>query len=221
LAAGANLVMLPAMPGRRAPEAARREQILAAAFAIASKKRLEGLTIRAVAAKAGLSPGLVLFHFKSRDTLLVALLDWLLASTVIGEPTPEVLALPTAHARLFGLLRQELLLLPERRTRLELFFDYWVIGIGHPRIRARIRKALERYRTTILPLAEDAVSEAPSRFANMSGADLARLIAALIEGCVIQAIVDPRGFDVAQVMASLALFDDRAQAGVSTKGRRS
>src|SRR5436190_746752 len=118
------------MPGRRAPEAARREQILAAAFAVATKERLQGLTMRAVAKKAGLSAGLVHFHFESRDALLVALLDWLLLHTVIGVPSPEVFALPTASARLMGLLRQELLLLPERRPRLELFFDFWVVGIG-------------------------------------------------------------------------------------------
>lgn len=192
------------MPGRRAPEAARREQIIAAAFAVATKERLQGLTIRAVAQKAGLSAGLVHFHFESRDALLSALLDWLLLHTVIGVPSTAVFALPTAGERLMGLLRQELLLLPERRPRLELFFDFWVAGNGDARIRRRIRAALQRYRDTILPFAEDAVAEAPARFGKLRGEDLAVLVALLIEGCVVQAIVDSAAFDVDTVLSTVA-----------------
>lgn len=191
------------MPGRRAPEAARREQIIAAAFAVATKERLQGLTIRAVARKAGLSAGLVHFHFESRDALLAALLDWLLLHTVIGVPSTAVFALPTAGARLMGLLRQELLLLPERRPRLELFFDFWVAGSADARIRRRIRAALQRYRDTILPFAEDAVAESPARFGKLRGKDLAALVALLIEGCVVQSIVDSAAFDIEGVLSSL------------------
>lgn len=192
------------MPGRRAPEAARREQILAAAFAVAGRVRLEGLTIRAVAEAAKLSPGLVLFHFESRDALVVALLDWLLEGTIIGEPAPEVRALPSAEARLLGFVRQELELLPGRRPRLELFFDFWVAGTRHPRIRHRIRRALARCRDALVPLASEVVAAQPSRFRGVTGTDLAGLVVAVIEGYVMQAVVDRRAFDVARVAHTVA-----------------
>ncbi len=192
------------MPGRRAPSEDRREQILGAAFKVASRSRLEGLTIRAVAAEAGLSSGLVLFHLGSRDELLIALLDWLLRETIVGAPTAEILALPTARARLLGLIAQELTLLPGRRPRLELFFDYWVAGIGHAPIRGRMQRALQRYRDTMLPLADAVIAEDPARLPGVTGADLAALVIALIEGCVMQAVVDPRGFDVARSLTTLA-----------------
>ena len=191
------------MPGRRAPEEARREQILAAAFAVATRTRLEGLTIREVAREAGLSPGLVLFHLGSRDALLVALLDWLLAETIVGEATPDILALPGASTRLLALVARELELLPGRRSRLELFFDFWVAGIGHKPIRGRIQRALQRYRDAILPLADAVVAEEPARFPGVTGADLAGLVVALIEGCVMQAVVDPRAFDVGRALATI------------------
>src|SRR5690242_17197420 len=69
------------MPGRRAPEEERRAQILAAAFNVAAREGLARLTVRQVAAEARLSSGLVFFHFTSRDALLLALLDQLLAAT--------------------------------------------------------------------------------------------------------------------------------------------
>ncbi|MCB9560115.1 MAG: TetR family transcriptional regulator C-terminal domain-containing protein [Kofleriaceae bacterium] len=193
------------MPGRRASEEFRRDQLLAAAFTVATRTRLEGLTIRAVAREAGLSPGLVLFHFASRDALLIALLDRLLAETIVGEATAEILALPSARARLLALLARELELLPGRRTRLELFFDYWVVGIGHRAIRGRIQRALQRYRDAILPLAEAVVAEEGGRLGGVvTGADLAGLVVALIEGCVMQAVVDPKAFDVGRALTTIA-----------------
>lgn len=195
------------MRRRRLPEKDRRDQLLAAAFEVATRTRLEGLTIRQVATEAKLSPGLVLFHFDSRDALLVALLDRLLAETIVGEATPEILALPTARARLLALVARELELLPGRRTRLELFFDYWVAGIGpapvNQSIRGRIQRALQRYRDAMLPLATAAIAEEPGRMPGVTGADLAGLIVALIEGCVMQAVVDPRGFDVTRALATI------------------
>jgi len=203
------------MPGQRATEATRHEQILNAAFVVAVRDRLDGLTIRAVAKQAGLSSGLVHFHFTSRDTLLLELLDWLLERTIIGDPTEEILSKPTATLRLTAFLRQEFLLLPERRARLELFFDFWVAGMGNKKIRERIRRALEVYRSALLPLAEEVVREAPERFPDVSGIEFAGLVLAVIQGFVMQAIVDPQSLDLDRVFASVqALVLPVAAAGV-------
>lgn len=51
-----------------------------AAFRVATREGLEQLTIRLVATEAGLSTGLVFFRFKTKETLLLALLGCLLAS---------------------------------------------------------------------------------------------------------------------------------------------
>lgn len=210
------------MPGRRASEKERKDQILAAAFTVATKVRLEGLTIRAVARECRLSPGLVLFHFESRDALLLALLDRLLAETIVGEPTPEILALPSARLRLLALLRRELELLPGRRTRLELFFDYWVAGIGDRSIRGRIQRALQRYRDAILPLAEAVVAEEADALPGVTAADLAGLMVAVIEGCVVQAVVDPQAFDVTRALTVIAaVLKPPARPTASTARRRS
>jgi AcrR family transcriptional regulator len=196
--------MIRAVPGRRASEQERKDQILAAAFTVATRVRLEGLTIRAVARECGLSPGLVLFHFESRDALLLALLDRLLAETIVGDATPEILALPSARARLLALLARELQLLPGRRPRLELFFDYWVAGIGHRAIRGRIQRALQRYRDAIVPLAAAVIAEERETLRGVDSADLAGLMVAVIEGCVMQAVVDPSAFDVGRALGAIA-----------------
>ena len=63
------------MPGNRAAEAVRRGQIIKAAYAVASAKGLDAVTVQDIARKAGISHGLVLFHFETKEQLVVALLD--------------------------------------------------------------------------------------------------------------------------------------------------
>ena len=62
------------MPGTKASQGERREQIMCAAYAVATVEGLDRLTIRQVAATAGLSGGLVLFHFETRDDVVIELL---------------------------------------------------------------------------------------------------------------------------------------------------
>ena len=78
------------MPGQHASEAARRAQILKAAYRVSSAHGLDGLTVRGVASRAGISTGLVIFHFESKDRLVMALLDWLLETTTALHITDDV-----------------------------------------------------------------------------------------------------------------------------------
>lgn len=200
------------MPGKKAPERERREQLLAAAFQIASTEGLDGLTSRKVSAAAGLSTGLVFFHFGNKEGLRLALLDWLLATTVLGDARPAVLALPTARERLLGLLRQELELLPERLPRVALFFDFWVAGTRQPEIRERLQRALAGYRGQFLPFAEQALREEQAS-PELDAEALAGLVVAVVQGGVVQAVADPDGFDVPRFLLAV---EQAVGAGLSS-----
>jgi AcrR family transcriptional regulator len=193
------------MPGRRAPEEQRREEILRAAFAVAARERLGGVTARAVAAEAGVSPGLVFFYFESVDRLLVELLDWLLARTIVAGEVPNLAGGTTdPAARMMAVIRRDVERLPRQRERVELFFDYWVLGTRHPAVRRKIRKALDRYRDAFRPLAESVVRSDPERYAGVTGEGLAAVAAGFVEGCALQVVMDPAQFDVQRAMATLA-----------------
>ena len=86
------------MPGRKAPETERRAQIMRAAFEVAARDGLEGLTVRKVATRARLSSGLVLFHFSTKEQLIVALLDWVLATTTVLHITEDIASIPAPRA---------------------------------------------------------------------------------------------------------------------------
>jgi len=193
------------MPGRRAPEEERREAILGAAFAVAARERLGAVTARAVAAEAGVSAGLVFFYFESVDKLLVELLDWLLAHTLVAADTPDRLSeVSDPGARMMLAIRRDVEWLPKQRERVELFFDYWVLGTRHPTIRRKIRRALNRYRDAFEPLARALVESDPERYSGMSAEGLASVAAGFVEGCALQVVMDPTEFDVERSMTTLA-----------------
>jgi TetR/AcrR family transcriptional regulator, transcriptional repressor of bet genes len=188
------------MPGVRAPEAQRRQQIVDAALRVAARDRLEGLTVRRVAAEAGLSPGLVYFHLTDKETLLLAVLDRLIAR-LVPEPRPSPAS--SARDRLIDHVRDEVARLPEDRELVELFLDFWVMGTRHPGVRERITGALAAYRHALVPLAEDVVAEEPSRFADTTADRLAAMVVAFVHGHAVQAVLDPAAIAGREFVATL------------------
>ena len=184
------------LPGRRAAEAERREQILAAAVEVATKDGLEGLTVRRVALAAGMSHGLVHFHFQSKADLMSALLDRVLATSLpIGviESTPST---DPPLARLMVVMCGEIARLTADPGLARLFFDFWVMGARQRMLRARILTALARYRGTFRPLVEDVLRAEPERFSGVTATKLSAVVLAFIKGSALQSMIDPRGFDV-------------------------
>ncbi|MBR9989327.1 MAG: TetR family transcriptional regulator C-terminal domain-containing protein [Gemmatimonadetes bacterium] len=190
------------MPGQKAAEADRQDQILTAAMDVATRHGLEGLTIRRVASEAGLSHGLVHFHFKSKAELLVALLDRLFTDTAAFIVGPEIAGISAPLQRLMALLQQEMRRITSDRARIHLFFDFWLMGTRHPRIRARMRAELARYREAFRPMVDEVLRSEPHRFENVTAEALSAVVVAFIKGSAVQAVIDPRGLDVTQFTAA-------------------
>ncbi len=193
------------MPGRKASQEVRRAGILRAAAAVAVRNRLSGVTARAVAAEAGISSGLVFFHFGSIDVLVVELLDWLLDRTIVSSVDEEPL-FPGDEpaARLIGAIGRDLGRLPRQRQVLALFFEYWVLGARHPVVRAKLRAGLDRYRASLRPVGEAVIERYPDRYVGVSPEALADVVATFVEGCALQLVLDPAKFDVERSMTTLA-----------------
>ena len=183
------------MVGRRAPEDVRREQILRAAFEVAAREGLEGLTIRAVAGEAGLSHTLVLFHFGRKERLLEELLVWLLATTSVLHVSEDIARFPRALDRLHALLQQEMARLSHEPRQTRLFLEYWALGARHEPIRARISAEMERYRGAFRAIMEELLGAEPT-FVAMTADGLAAVAVSWIHGCAVQAMIDPDHFDI-------------------------
>lgn len=182
------------MPGMRAPEAERKEQILEAALRVALRDRLDGFSTRKVASEAGLSHGLVFFHFNTRDELIIALLEKLMQQLAVPQVDETLSAIVSPLERLIELLRRELTRLCADRERVELFFDFWVEGTRNLEIRRRIRGILETYRKAVYPITEEILRTAP--LAGVTPEGLTIVAVGIMEGCLMQVVVDPENFDL-------------------------
>jgi AcrR family transcriptional regulator len=190
---------------RRGSEEERREEILRAAYQVAARDRLAGVTARAVAAEAGVSSGLIFFYFESVDRLLTELLDWLLARTIVATDLDDLMLAPgDPAARMMAVIHRDVESLPRQRARVELFFDYWVLGTRHEAVRGQIRRALGHYREGFVPLAAAVVESDPGRYGGMTAEGLASVAASFVEGCALQVVMDPAAFDVERSMSTLA-----------------
>ena len=189
------------MPGSRAPEAERREQILQAAYIVAAREGLDGTTIIQVAAAANLSPGSVLFHFKSKRQLLLALLDRLLATTTVLHLGDDITRLVSPLDRLIALLRQEMHRLGSEPLRIRLTFDFWSAGIRDQECRERLRVEFDRYRDAFRPLALAVLQAEPARFNGVTADGLAAVAVSFIKGCAVQSMIDP-DFDIGEYLAA-------------------
>jgi TetR/AcrR family transcriptional regulator, transcriptional repressor of bet genes len=146
------------MPGTKIPEAERREQILRATVAVATSVGLGGVTVRMVAAEAGVSIGLVLFHYATMERLREALLDWLLAHVLRLDLDCARARPGTAQDRLLALLGEELAAGDGLRPEIALLLEFWVQSGRQPAVRERLQRALAAYTAVFEALLSDALA---------------------------------------------------------------
>jgi TetR/AcrR family transcriptional repressor of bet genes len=179
------------VPGSRAAEETRRTQIRTAAYELAAESGLRSITIREVAERAGLSPGLVLFHFGSKEKLVLDLLGWVLDTTTALRVGAEVAAIDAPGERLLALLRQEMARLSGEPRLTRLFFEFRSAGLWDPAIGGRMQQDLDRYREAFRPLAQAVLEAEPTLFPGVTANGLSAVIVSFIKGCAVQSLIEP------------------------------
>lgn len=200
------------MPGTKISEELRREQIITAAYQLATRYGLRTLTIRDVAKRADMSTGLVIFHFGTKEHLLLALLDHVLATTTTLRVGPKVAAIEDPLERLLALLRQEMARLSTEPMHNRLFFEFWNEGMWSRPVRARMQRELDRYRAAFRPMTEEVIAADPVRFEGMTPESLAAVVVSFIKGCAVQSMVEPN-LDVIGFLRSAEALLAPASAG--------
>ena len=207
------------MVGKKLAEETRREDILRAAYDVAARQGLEALTLRAVAARADVSHGTVVFHFKRKRELVTSLVDRVLDATAVLTIPDAVAKISRPSERMHALLRAEMNRLSTDPRHFRLLLDYWTIGVRNATIRQKIRVALERYRAGFSDLSNAIVNGEfrPARRRGSQSAEgptvtatgIAAVAVSLIHGCALQSVIDPRGFDVQQHFDAAAQMLER------------
>jgi AcrR family transcriptional regulator len=171
----------------------RREQMLRAALEVIVERGYPDTRIADVAERAGTSPALVIYYFKTKDQLLTEAIR-LSEDTWYANGTSRVAAIGTAAGRLEELVAMSCL--PEAddpdapNTSWLLWLDLWTQAARHPEVAGVRQKFDERWRDTIASLVVE--GQESGEFGPVNPAGFAVTLSALLDGFAIQiALEDP------------------------------
>ena len=142
----------------------RREQMLQAALEVMAERGYPETRIADVAERAGTSPALVIYYFKTKDQLLTEAIrysedNWYAAGT------SRMAAIPTAAGQLEELVAMSCL--PEAdaepNSSWGQWLDLWAQAVRHPEVAGVRQKFDERWRETISSIRATAVGSPAMR----------------------------------------------------------
>jgi AcrR family transcriptional regulator len=117
---------------RKASKDVRRQQLINATITVLGQKGYAALTVADVAKVAGLSPGIVIFHFTSKDELLAATMQYLAEEYRAHWEKAVAAAGPSAEARLAALLLSDFDATVFTPEKLGAWIAFWGETQGRP-----------------------------------------------------------------------------------------
>ena len=169
----------------------RREQMLRAALDVIEERGYPETRIADVAERAGTSPALVIYYFKTKDQLLTEAIRFS-EDTWYEAGKRRMEAIGTAAGRLEELVAMSCL--PEAdaepKSSWLLWLDLWAQSARHSEVAGVRQKFDERWRETICSLVLE--GQEAGEFGPVDPGDFAVTLSALLDGLAVQiALGDP------------------------------
>lgn len=148
----------PAAP-RRLPPEERERSILDGAVALASESGLEALTVRAVAARVGVTPALVAHYRPVMESFVAEVF-----TAIVAAERDEVIAAYDAAVDLrANLLRLIETLLDDSRDDVAMVWvQSWALGARNEALGARVRAEMDLWHSALEVLIARAIAEDPA-----------------------------------------------------------
>ena len=193
--------------GSREVTEERREQILQAALEVIVERGYAETRIADVAERAGTSPALVIYYFKTRDQLLTEAIRYS-EDHWYETGTKRLESITTAAGQLAELIGMTCLpdTDPAPRSEWLLWLDLWALSPRNAGVAAVRRKFDERWRQTIKAIV--LAGQEAGEFTPIDADDFAISLSALLDGMAVQiALEDPdvppsRAYDLAMRYAA-------------------
>jgi AcrR family transcriptional regulator len=198
--------------------AQRREQMMHAALEVIVERGYPDTRITDVAERAGASPALVIYYFKTRDQLLTEALRYS-EDRWYATATRRIEAIKTSAGRLEEFIA--LMCLPEPDEGPEdswlLWLDLWSQSPRNPAVAAIRQKIDERWRETIRSLV--LTGQEAGEFAAVDADDFAMTLSALLYGFVVPVALEDPVVGPAQAF-ELSMQYASGRLGFAWNGRR-
>ena len=191
----------------------RREQLLRAALDVIAERGYADTRITDVAERAGTSPALVIYYFKTRDALLTEALRYS-EDSWYATGVKRLAEIPTAGGQLTEMIAMTLLFDPPDKPETDpggrgewrLWLDLWALSPRSPGVAIVRHEFDERWRQAIRDIV--IAGQEAGEFAAIDADDFALTLSALLDGMAVQiALEDPdippiRAYDLALAFAA-------------------
>jgi AcrR family transcriptional regulator len=158
-----------------------REKILQAAFRVLSRQGYENTSIKDIAEEAGVAQGLVHYYYKSKQLLVLAVLDFVCEKVELGLETGEAGALAA--------FEQTKVMLRDSREVNALYVSLIGVGLHDTAIGAGVRQYIRDERDHVEDIARQVLGERELDQSPARG--IAGVVWAAILGIMVQSLVDP------------------------------
>lgn len=161
----------------------RRKEIIEATMELSVEKGLKKLTTQAIADRVGIAQPTIFRHFKSRDEIFTAVINWVGDNLfkVVGK---QFTASGPADERLHQLVLKQLGFMSKHRAIPRVLFSDR-LHLESPKLKAVVQKMMDGYVSSLTKLIEEGVAEGAFR-ADIEPEKAARYIVALIQGLVMR-----------------------------------
>ncbi|MBI5845013.1 MAG: TetR/AcrR family transcriptional regulator [Deltaproteobacteria bacterium] len=173
--------------GRKSNAIQKRDEIVWALFDCLAESGHETVTVKHIAARAGLPHGVIHYYFEKKDDIVAALVESITATYVsLFEKAMEGVASPMERVDRMLRYLVEAFVFDRRLNRA--FYNLVQMGFEREGVNLPLRRMLGAYRGTT----EGIFLEAG---AGVKSAPAACLLAAMIEGLALQWMIDPDALD--------------------------
>ena len=190
----------PDAPPRKMSRATRRQQLIEATIETLALRGYASTTLTEVARTAGLSHGLVNFHFETKERLLSETLLYLSEEYRLNWLHYLSAAGPSAAAQLDALLRADLAPAICKPSRLSAWLAFWGEAQGRPMYQDRAGANDDMYNSQMEGICARLMAE--GGYAG-SAVRVARIIRLTTEGVWVDMITMRTPYDVAESQATI------------------
>lgn len=178
----------------------RREEIVQAVIDLAAENDGGQITAQAIAERVGIAQPTVFRHFKTRDRILQAVIEWI-ARHLLGVVSSVAAGSGPADERLRQLLEQQLHFISKHRGLPRLLFSER-LHQENAQLKGAVSRIMDAYTSTVAGLLREGIGSGVFR-ADLDADETARLILAMIQGLVMRWSIHDFHFELPNEAAAL------------------
>ncbi len=182
----------------------RKRQILEAAMKVFSRQGFHEARMDDIVQESGLSKGALYWYFKSKDEVIMAILDSLFERELSG--LKELQGQEGAASDLLRKFMQLTIRELQQMTRLlPIAYEFYALAFRNQTVREATKRYLQTYINLLTPLIQRGIDQ--GEFRPVNAEETALSIGAMIEGALILWVFDPDRVDLErQLNHAMTLF---------------